>query len=378
MSKSKSILVLLAVYLFSVATPAHAGTILSLYKYAWSNNVGYLNFENVIVSNTGLSGYAWSANAGWIKFNPALGGVSNDGTGNLSGYAWGDSLGWINFDNVLINPTTGKFSGTATGSLIGTINFDCAYCDVKTDWRQASSSGGGYITIPISLSSQANVIDTLPMVALPDQSASLAQDTSVGKIAIDIPTKTISQKTIFTVINEPLIGDNAYLIVGDMKLVNTVFFNISAKDEKGNNVRTFSKPITITLPIPSDFSGEKNMSVYWLNEVNWQWVLIPDAVFTENKVTFAMNHLTKFAIFTTKDQTIKVKKALAPSIALPIEKKPEQDNTSVDKDRKIEEIDIKNIEKIDEIFDLNLKNKILPILLFLFSMLLLLKRVIGR
>lgn len=127
---------------------ALAGTVLSSYKYAWSNNAGYINFENVVVSDNQLSGFAWSANYGWIKFNPAQGGVVNDGTGNLSGSAWGEKLGWIDFDGVSINGSTGKFSGTASGELAGTITFDCGYCDVRTDWRQATtppvgSSGGG-------------------------------------------------------------------------------------------------------------------------------------------------------------------------------------------------------------------------------------------
>jgi len=131
-----------------------AGTVLSSHTYAWSNNVGYINFANVVVGDSTLSGSAWSANKGFIKFNPAQGGVQNNGTGNLSGSAWGEQLGWIDFDNVSINPSTGRFSGTATGTLVGTITFDCpTYCDVQTDWRQATapvtpapvvaSNGGG-------------------------------------------------------------------------------------------------------------------------------------------------------------------------------------------------------------------------------------------
>ena len=34
-----------------------------------------------------------------------------------------------------------------------------------------------------------------------------------------------------------------------------------------------------------------------MSEVNRQWVLIPDAVFSKGKATFKVNHLTKFAIF---------------------------------------------------------------------------------
>lgn len=115
---------------------ASVGNMVASRQYAWSNNVGYINFENVTVGDSALSGYAWSANAGFINFSPAMGGVFNDGHGNLSGSAWGEQLGWIDFAQVKIND--GKFSGTATGTLAGTITFDCPnYCDVETIWRPA-------------------------------------------------------------------------------------------------------------------------------------------------------------------------------------------------------------------------------------------------
>lgn len=63
-----------------------------MHQYAWSDNVGYISFANVIVNSDRLSGFAWSKNSGWINFHPAQGGVLNDGSGHLSGYAWGEHL----------------------------------------------------------------------------------------------------------------------------------------------------------------------------------------------------------------------------------------------------------------------------------------------
>lgn len=49
-------------------------------------------------ANISVSGYAWSDIIGWINFNPAFGGVFyNNTTGQLSGYAWSDNIGWIYF-----------------------------------------------------------------------------------------------------------------------------------------------------------------------------------------------------------------------------------------------------------------------------------------
>jgi hypothetical protein len=56
-----------------------------------------------------LSGWAWSSNVGWLNFGstttPIPYGVSMDATtGNLTGYAWSSSLGWISFNG---SDTTG-------------------------------------------------------------------------------------------------------------------------------------------------------------------------------------------------------------------------------------------------------------------------------
>ncbi len=121
---------------------AVTGTIDATNKYAWSNNMGWINFGctncNVQVKDAFITGYAWSVDYGWINLAPTLGGVHNNGLGVLSGYAWGANIGWINFTGVSIN-SSGYFTGTATGDNIGTLNFDCTEtgCPVTTDWRPA-------------------------------------------------------------------------------------------------------------------------------------------------------------------------------------------------------------------------------------------------
>jgi hypothetical protein len=154
---------LLITFIFLVFSFVYSAGMDSVYKYAWGENVGWVNFNpthgNVDVSDTKITGYAWSENYGWINLNPTNSGIINDGNGNLSGYAWGENLGWINFDNVNINPNTGEFSGYAVILNDGSkINFDCSNCKVKTDWRKTTptttppspslSFGGGAIIVP--------------------------------------------------------------------------------------------------------------------------------------------------------------------------------------------------------------------------------------
>ncbi|MEI6190773.1 MAG: hypothetical protein WCP24_00210 [bacterium] len=333
------------------ASYVFAGTILSSYKHAWSNNVGYINLENVVVDDGALSGFAWSANAGWIKFNPTQGGVLNDGAGNLSGFAWGEGLGWIDFSGVKISTSTGKFSGIATGTLVGTLTFDCpTYCDVRTDWRpvsvctawtysdwnscsnnlqtrtvlSATPSGcsGGSPVLSQSCSSSVlssgsrnrsgnNIYSHVDsynedLTILPSQSGTYTKDTSVGKIILDVPTGDVSDGTTFFINEESLDSANLYLVSIGAELVNNVFYNITAVDKNGNPVHFFTHPITITLPVSLSLFGEENLGVYWFNDINQQWVLIPDAVFSYGKVTFQINHLTIFSIFLINDKDIPV------------------------------------------------------------------------
>ena len=119
------------------------GTIESIYKYAWAENAGWINFGvangDVHITDSGFSGSALNENIGWLY----LGDITNDGEGNLSGYAWSENTGWIKFNpangGVIIN-SSGEFTGSALGENIGWIIFDCntSAC-VKTDWRPQSA-----------------------------------------------------------------------------------------------------------------------------------------------------------------------------------------------------------------------------------------------
>lgn len=136
------------------------GTIDSTHKYAWGENIGWLNFGvssgDIHVTDSGITGYAWSENYGWINMhanNLSGGSVTNDGEGILGGNAWAEGLGWIDFSGVTID-TDGYLGGYATIISDGSqISFNCSNTGscgssdfkVRTDWRPISSrpSGGG-------------------------------------------------------------------------------------------------------------------------------------------------------------------------------------------------------------------------------------------
>lgn len=165
---------------FSISASETDGAIDATYKYAWGENVGWINFAcdncDVHITDTGLSGYVLSETAGWINLDA----VENDGEGNLSGYAWGENAGYIKFDptngGVVIN-SSGEFTGSALGENVGWIIFDGDYT-VKTDWRSASNrvvsrqgtgsrtrSTASAASAPSSISASSGMSSTLASLA---------------------------------------------------------------------------------------------------------------------------------------------------------------------------------------------------------------------
>lgn len=138
------------------------GTINSVNRYAWCENVGWIDFGstegNVHVTDSALTGYAWGENIGWISLNCSNDSscstvdykVTNNGEGVMGGHAWSENAGWIVFNpsggGVTIN-SSGIFSGYAWAENKGWISFNCsdenscatADYKVSTDWRPQSA-----------------------------------------------------------------------------------------------------------------------------------------------------------------------------------------------------------------------------------------------
>lgn len=180
------------------------GTIDSTFKYAWGENIGWINFGlypngNVHVTDSALSGYAWSEKYGWINLNAngtPTGHVTNNGEGTLGGNAWGEKLGWINFTGVVINPS-GNFSGYATISRDSSkISFNCANTSscgssnfkLNTDWRPVSTRQ----TLTLSLSDNIIGFGTLSVAGSRFATPSGGSDTEAEAHTVSISTSASS------------------------------------------------------------------------------------------------------------------------------------------------------------------------------------------
>ena len=138
----------------------------------------------------------------------------------------------------------------------------------------------------------------VPLVIDKKQSGTLTYDFPGDKsIVVDAPKGVASKRITIVMSAERLSEANEYLIPWKTYLLGGIFWNITARDADGNLVRQFDKYITVTLQIPDLLIGEKNLGVYFLDESAGEWILVPDAVFTEKTAVFRVNHLTKFAVF---------------------------------------------------------------------------------
>jgi hypothetical protein len=168
-----SLRISLVIFLFVFAVPsislasASVGTIDATNRYAWGENIGWVDFGsaggNVTIEDDGLSGYAYGENIGWVLLDD----VTNDGEGVLGGYGWSENAGWIDFSHVTID-SDGIFSGYAYGENIGNIVFGSVDNLVTTDWRHASSRVVAPVSTPTPSASRSGShrrsVPTTPLV----------------------------------------------------------------------------------------------------------------------------------------------------------------------------------------------------------------------
>jgi len=93
----------------------------------------------IYAANIGWISLGSGAPANGIRYqNLSAGdfGVNNDGFGHLRGYAWSANVGWLNFENLgapSINLKNGKFSGYVWSANCGWISLSNAVAYVQTD-----------------------------------------------------------------------------------------------------------------------------------------------------------------------------------------------------------------------------------------------------
>ena len=279
------------------------GTIYDTYKYAWGENIGWINFAptdagnsyiGLHITDSEVTGYAWSSELGWINFEPTYSGVTNNCSGQLGGYAWSSALGWISMDGVTIN-SSGKFTGMAgvEGSAAGRINFSCDQCDVRTDWLVCSArpaegappggQAGGNVTAYFGgIITQGFEQGNLVKIEFPPGAV-------IGAVVVRIEPLNVGE--VIKIFPLPF----NVRIVGDLVANFKAFFI-------GIPLKTFYKPVTITFTYTDEQVkdlNENTLKIYWWDTSVNQWQFLKDS--QENTITNRVTattttHFTLFAL----------------------------------------------------------------------------------
>lgn len=158
--------------------------------------------------------------------------------------------------------------------------------------------GGGYIA-PTTVSANGSTGVTMPLTVTNTQTGTLSQPlaTSGTKVELTVPTGAVSGSTTFTASAGSLTSDLTPANTTGAFMVGSTVFNITAVSN-GSSVRNFSGNLSITLTVPDLPAETTNLGVYYFNDTTKTWTLVPGASFdaVNGKVTFQVNHLTKFAI----------------------------------------------------------------------------------
>jgi len=154
--------------------------------------------------------------------------------------------------------------------------------------------GGGAPAAPTSVSASNTSLSVLTT-----QTGTLTQTFSDNTvIKVEIPKGALNRTTTFSVVQGNLTGGLKPVDTMGAILIGDTIFNVNATDSINRAVTNFSSNLTMTFTIP-DLSNVSNLGVYYFDRTLDQWVSIPGASFdpVNNKVSFDIDHLTRFAVF---------------------------------------------------------------------------------
>ena len=170
----------------------------------------------------------------------------------------------------------------------------CAVIVVQSSGGGGGGGGGGSAPSAPTAVSAVNA----PMAVTPAQTGTATNIFAQGEVKLTVPVGSISQPTTFTVnMVAGAVGEVPDDTTGAFMVGNKVI-NITAKDAGGAAVRNFNNQLTIAITLPDLPADTSDLAVYYFDDTQGVWVLVPGAVFDPitKKVTIQVNHLTRFAV----------------------------------------------------------------------------------
>lgn len=258
-------------------------------------------------NNSGEVNLKWSipspAPAGWeVKYSTSKITSENYDTAKIYSQSWSGSSMSGTVSGLTPNATYYFAMKGIAGSLESEMsNVVSAKTNAPQNTGGGGNSGGGSNAPPSS-----QTANNVPLKISSSQQGTLNQNlNSKNKIKVEVPKGSIKSTTTFTASAGSLAEDNVPKDKIGAFLFNGLVFNVNAADANGKAVRNFSENLTITLTVPDLPDDISTLELYYLDDENDKWVAITGVVFGKNTISFKVNHLTKFAVFTTKTGGVK-------------------------------------------------------------------------
>jgi len=169
------------------------------------------------------------------------------------------------------------------------------------------SSGGGAVSGPVlpkTITSISTVFMPIKLSLVSSQAGTLSQLLSDNYlIKLSVLEDNVATKTDFS-ISSFAIGSLKPVTNLESVLFGSNIFEVTGINSNGliNNTLLKAADIVITYPnLPSDLNG---VGLYYYDSANKKWILISDAIFGSNKISFSTKNLGKFAILKSTDKTV--------------------------------------------------------------------------
>lgn len=157
----------------------------------------------------------------------------------------------------------------------------------------ATGSTSAPAPAPETESSQLVSVTDGKLVLMPNQRGSL--NNGIGndcRVSLDVASNSFTSQLVFDVQS----GDSP-------KAIGKKYFEVIAKDGQDNKINNFTKALGITLTCSSLVAPIDNLGLYYYNEKNSNWSLVPGHVFdiASSSVKFSTRQLNRWAVFNSNN-----------------------------------------------------------------------------
>lgn len=168
-------------------------------------------------------------------------------------------------------------------------------------------------------------------------------------VSIDIPKGAVSGQTTFDVRLGVLSHSKSKMINSGINLLGDHIYTVSARDMEGGDVKSFSRDLIFEFFIPDMPAESDKLAVYYFNDKQ-KWIKVTNYMLdsVNKKISFAVNHLTDFAIFQNSEDVLSVDSRAVVDVVADTDKSGSVADNLYGKDKDVvEEVSLREAREIN-------------------------------